>query len=985
MSLTSEQIDGQALELSPGRLTARPGPDLYLYTFTVPDGSLPEIGRRGYFAAGADEHPAYVADRRGPELTLCLSADKPLGQTLSGRFQPAPLPARPEPVRPPGQAAPDGTDLFLDPQEGWVMNAAEAAGHKQTAFEPEYWPRVGRADLPDRLATSGIFFIWSQSSAGRAETTRLLARRLTENNPPLLVVGQAPADLESLTALPDLVYTGAALPDSPLAPASLHSLAALALQAREREQAELRNRLTALQRQEAGVKARQANWTDLEALELRFAELGRRVQGLSKNWDQVRQTVQTSRETWEEASLAAQKSARGLLGWLKPGRSEVLAREARSREALTEAEKTMAVTRKEEESALAEARHLDQRLNLMRLDSQDWTSPGELAAELERLRAQADDLAAALAASSARPRPRLEDFLESAAVIAALPADLAPGGLLHGRRFADILALTSAPPDHAERLFLASLALSADQRLTVLGDFTFWPAWSGRAPAGPEPPNFPAWHSLIVTEDLDPLKMFLALGGLFEAGAIQPAEAPALSRLELGQSAAETSTQTAFTYIVPPTGQVPVPSEGEESPPLPQTPARKKPYAGFSTATAGLGLRAVGEMGPVNPVSALMAVRAALNFARNLTGPGPAVYILTASRAQARLAALMLEDLEAPPGRIFCGEPDDFNYWPQAPLVIIDPAFEAPHVSHPWAWPSFGRQRLMRAWALARDKVWLTGRDEWLSRLSEAAPLAALWRLAGRRPAEADQKSPARTAATTFWEALDKAKEEVWAIVPTFEAFWWRPLEEHFLAAARRRARVTVLTAAPGPDSDREYAAAAIRTLAAYGCTVHLVSGFPGFMAAIDGRHLTWGHFIGGVKGAHIWGGLKSAVLPRAVPELTEIIQMPLINEKMGRKGGGLKNCRLCGWPMVLINQEQSRGYGDDQPLKISCLGHCQGPKNTRRIDEREPFAAPPKCGQDYHTFYQRVWRGRQQWWVCPHHPDGPRCPSYRVVPGDAS
>jgi hypothetical protein len=361
------------------------------------------------------------------------------------------------------------------------------------------------------------------------------------------------------------------------------------------------------------------------------------------------------------------------------------------------------------------------------------------------------------------------------------------------------------------------------------------------------------------------------------------------------------------------------------------------------------------------------------------------VIILTASPAQSQLVSHILKDLEAPPGRIYCGEAQDFRHWPKVPLVILEPAFEAPHLSHPWAWPAFGRQRVSLAWTLAEERIWLAGRDDWLRPLPAGAPLAALWQLAAKSAPEANPHEPRKgVRPPSFWEALDKAKKEVWAIVPTFEPFWWRPLEEHFLAAARRRVQITILSAPPGPGQDREYPSAAIRTLATYGCAIHLAKGFPGFMAVVDGVHFTWGHFVEGSQGAHIWGGLKSAELPLAAPFLSEIAQIQTINEKLGRKSGGLKNCRVCGWPMVLINEEIMRGYGDEQPLKVGCLGEHGGKFQHRRLDEREPFLAPPKCGVDNSTPYQRKGRGRAAVWVCPHHPDGPRCPSYKVVPGDA-
>jgi hypothetical protein len=152
---------------------------------------------------------------------------------------------------------------------------------------------------------------------------------------------------------------------------------------------------------------------------------------------------------------------------------------------------------------------------------------------------------------------------------------------------------------------------------------------------------------------------------------------------------------------------------------------------------------------------------------------------------------------------------------------------------------------------------------------------------------------------------------------------------------------------------------------------VILASGFPGFLAGVDDRHLIWGA-----------EGMELRLLPPAAPFLAEILQLKLIVEKMGRRGGGLKNCRRCGRPLVLVNQTQLRGLGDEQPLQVGCLG-CPAAGRQRLDERRDPFSAPPKCGLDRLTPYQRLHHGRQEVWSCPLHPGGPDCPSYRVIPGD--
>jgi RNase P subunit RPR2 len=194
------------------------------------------------------------------------------------------------------------------------------------------------------------------------------------------------------------------------------------------------------------------------------------------------------------------------------------------------------------------------------------------------------------------------------------------------------------------------------------------------------------------------------------------------------------------------------------------------------------------------------------------------------------------------------------------------------------------------------------------------------------------------------------------------------------LDAGRRHLDVTVLCQPPG-EGDFDFAGPALKKLGLHNCAVGLATGFPGFLAVVDGRHLLWG-----APGAE----LRPLDLPLAAPALAEILQLKLIIEKICRRGGALKTCRRCGRPLVLINQSQLRGLSDEQPLQVSCLG-CNQNLGRQRLDEmRHPFKSPPKCGVDHHTPYQKLSLGRhQEAWVCPLHQGGPACPSFRVIPGD--
>jgi hypothetical protein len=823
---------------------------------------------------------------------------------------------------PPGRPVTPGAAIFLDPQEGWLWSATEAAGQKTSLYEPAQWPVVARRDLPARLGTGSLSFIWLQEPDPGGATPFLLAGHFLRTEGRLLVVGDSPADLEPLAELPGVLYVGEARDDSPLARASLAAEMDRRRLAREARLVDGQRLVAELRSAEAAPKARLDLWSDLEALESRFEEMGRDLERRSRGWAKVRADADKLQSAWAASAKKAggfwgrlERRLGSLWGWL--AHSLVLA-EKRRREKLEAAEAAVREVRRAEEAALGEARDFSERLNRMRRESDFWPAREELTAKLEQLAEEQKTAAEALAAEEARPLPEPAHLLAEAPLVLALAADSAEIDVI----FPAVLRLASLRPDPAARQNLAALVLNAEKHLVIIGDFTFWPVWSGRAPALPEAPDKPAWQGFKVAEEESELKEFLASGGLFRPAPAKGRPGPGLVRLELGSA-------------------------------------------------VGLGLRAFGEMGPVNPVSALAVAQAALAFARGRPEE-PAVIILTASKSQGRLIELMLQDLEAPPGLVLAGEPEAFNGWPPAPLVILEPAYEAPHQGHPWAWPTFGRWRLQLAWALAGEQIWLAGRDEWLRRLPVAAPLAVLWRAA--EPMRAPKVALENPPDTSIRGILDLARSEIWAFLPTPAESWWRGWEGPLLTAARRRSTVTVLTAPPEPEGNFDFAAGALRKLGTNNCSVVLALGFPGFLAGVDGRHLIWGS-----EGAE----LKSALLPLAVHGLAEILQFKLIIEKAGRRGGGLRTCRRCGRPLLLINQSELRGLGDEQPLKVGCLG-CPAATNRQRLDERrEPFTAPPKCGLDGSISYHRHGQGRHEVWACPSHPGGPDCPSYRVIPGD--
>lgn len=959
-------MEEQTIELKGGLALGQAAGD-FLYLFNCPGPGL-WAGRRGHFDCEAGLFPARVEDKSPAGLMLAVAGQAgPSG--LSGRFKPGPRPSklklRPEPET----SYPEGWETFLDPQEGWLMRLAEASAGQSPPLKAELWPRLDAEALGAELG-SGICFIWRQKPSSGAPLAQV-AEAMRKRGGRLLIAASTAEDLKPVASLQEALFCGPAPSSSPLfGPSLAHKILELE-KIREAEEAELRDNLAQIQRRQAAVRAQQGSWEDLAQLESRFKEAEALAAELQSQRQSAESELETASRAWEKNASAVE--AGGLMSWLRPAQRAQKAAQAAeaARVAVEEAENKVDQLRQRQQSLANEALNLSQRLSHSRQESETWPSPEELAERQQALKQQTELAAQALAAACARPKPQAEELLERAETVLALTADTEPGEKLAGSRFDHILLLISQPPDLDGRAQLASLALMASTSLTIASDFSLWPIWGGEPPYS-EKEGRPLWRGFTVAEESDDLSLFLAQGGLFELHREFPAGTPALKQLELEPKKRPESL--SFNYIVAPRTEEDESGCGGEL-----RPQRPEPQGGLPL---GLGLRAVGDLGPANPISALMIARAAANFAR-LRAQRPAVTVITASPAQARLIELMAEDLGLPAEALKAGLPEDFFGCPPVPLVILEPAFESPHLSHPWAWPSFGRQRLAQAWRLAEEEIWLAGRRLWLERLPEAAPLALLWKRAEEPAAEADF-SDRRPSPPPFWEALDRAKEELWAIVPTLEPAWWRPLEEHFLAAAARRVRVHILIESPEPGQDRQYLASVLKTLGSYGCQIYLSRGWPGFLALVDQRHLSWGHFPSGARNGHIWGGLDSAELPAAGAALTELVQLRLIDDKMARRGGGLKSCPRCGWPLIVVNQSQSRGLADEQPLKLDCLGGCQeGRRRSRRLDEREPFKSPPKCGVDGKSCYERLLRGRQEFWVCPQHPDGPLCPSHRVLPAD--
>jgi hypothetical protein len=390
---------------------------------------------------------------------------------------------------------------------------------------------------------------------------------------------------------------------------------------------------------------------------------------------------------------------------------------------------------------------------------------------------------------------------------------------------------------------------------------------------------------------------------------------------------------------------------------------------------AGPSRRAYGDIGPFCPGSALASVRLAAETVKKAasTGDKAVVHIMTASKAQASLVRALLDDFGRPEG-IAAGEPQDFELWPRADLVILDTALAPPQTANSLTIPETGRPSILRALSLASGALAVCASPEAIEGLPEKSLLSRLWsRLSDSAWAGWLPLQPA-----PFWEALDQAKTEALMVLPPFDQAWWPPLAGHFLSALRRKVKLTVITELPA-EKERQYPGQVIRELRLYGATVILSQGFHDLMSLIDGRHFTLGA-PGGQSGPRRWPFLVALDLPAAVPLIMSLFQHRTLQEKLGP--GGPQGCPLCGWPYLLINQGRPRDFDYRQGLRLGCLNpSCANHKRPRRLDERWPFTSPPVCPVDGQSVYDLKTVGRTRSWVCPKH--GADCPTYRLVPGD--
>jgi hypothetical protein len=625
---------------------------------------------------------------------------------------------------------------------------------------------------------------------------------------------------------------------------------------------------------------------------------------------------------------------------------------------LDEAERAMRRVRLEVESLLSEARTVESELLEAKDRVRELPSKESLVLELAALKNVGQELSSQAANLEL---PIQDSHLESEVLATSKVIVARLGSALPIRSVESLILAAPVVTDPQGREALTAFALMAKKRLAVVADFTSW-SWIAPAPAGEG--EEPAWRNYMASGTLKRSQDGSQDGSLsWPASFLGPL--PALAPSD-GNHGINIKAKPKASYLQPDPSKFSFLGK-----------------MGFVTGLAklplnyptGPALRAFGDSGPFCPASALASVRLAVEASRKADASGEKadIYVMTASKAQAALARSLLRDFGCPK-RIIAGEPQDFELWPQAAMVILDTALAPPQASNSLSSAEIGRPSTLRAISLAAGALVVCASPASIESLPPKSILHKLWSgLADSAwPGWLPLQSP------PFWEALDQAKNEALIVLPPFEEDWWAPLSGHFMSALRRKVKITVIAELPG-EGARKYPGQAIRELRLFGANVVLAKGFCDFLTMVDGRHFSLGA-PGGQASQKRWPFLLSLDLPLTVPLIMSLFQYQTLQAKLGP--GGLNNCPLCGWPYLLVNQGRPRDFDYRQALRLGCLNpSCANHKRPRRLDERWPFTNPPTCPSDGLVTYELRATGRYNNWVCPKH--GPNCPTYRHVPGD--
>jgi hypothetical protein len=934
----SEPVKSSGLFLTDGRALPYPGRHLVAFTNL---GGRANPGPLGSLAWGSKTLEAFLISPPGPQLIFLTPKSWPLNET-QGR-------ALWEPTDdlwlPPGQAGVPGINEFLDPQTGWLRAVKDFEPHGQSKDPLASLVLKGWEEWPAKIPL-GVSFMWQEKSKTPQTAAQIIDLLPKEESLWIIsdqedFLGQLAQILQN-KGLP-LVALGPAL-DPALQTLELNYLIDQKSSLHAEKLAAKRSQLDFQRQRQRDVQAKLQKWEYLKTLEGDLVRLTNEVKNRETVWAFHSGELAQARDSWVDT--APRRSFWSIFKRKKSHYEKNLADTH-----LQAAETEMARVRREKTSLLEEAKKLTEKLEATQDLVKTLPKVETLSQELLNIESQSlslsqsiGDLALAWSRSG-----ETHNLLSQKPVLLIYPGwgaeSLADFGAVD-----NLLLLGPHGHNPLDRRIIAQSGKWPVKRLITVGDFTSW-AW--------EPSEYSeaseAAEAAVSSEPDQDVKF--------------PPSQPVPQK-------------AYYSYLAPSTAASPNPLDLLG--PLPQVALQSPPDPGRYPFLAELGLKSVlnswnwpgpwgpvwrglGDYGPFCPVSALASVQLALK-AREISSD--LIYILAPSPGEGILLRTLIQDLAPGSNNIAAGEPAELADWPKAALVILDTALGP----NPWNWPD-RRSQLLEALRLTDGALVIIGQPE-TSDESVRSPLAKLWQAA--QPFWPKMTWPPKTT-NTLWQALDQALREGFFCFPVFEPHWWAPLSLHFQAALNRQVKITILAQVP-PEDKKEYCGTVIRDLKLFGAQVILSEGFSDLFGLIDQKHFNWGLPGRVVSGRLDWNNLWNMEIPSAGPHIAEVIQAPLIAEKLGPRG--FRNCPQCGWPYVLINNVTAKDFNHRQPLRLGCLNPgCPNHHNPRRLDERWPFLTPPVCPKNNITSYVRIPKGRSEIWFCPDHED---CPQYKVIPGDA-
>ncbi|MDR1084664.1 MAG: hypothetical protein LBP22_07330 [Deltaproteobacteria bacterium] len=942
------------LILTHGRKLHYPGRHIYAFSFT---GGPLTPGYLGCLSWGSKTLEAHLISPPGPELIFLTPESWPLAET-DGRAKWEPnedpwLPLSESPGVP-------GLSEFSDPASGWLSSVNDLC------FKPaDFYSDFNRLfpaweALPDSPPRLGVSFVWD--NLDRLAQTIL---GLTASLPPeesLWVL----SDREDILAMAagalknqprDILVLGPALNET-LAEAELSHLLALKSSQKAEELASLRSKLDFQRSIEKNINIKLQKWEYLRTIEEDLERLNREVAYRETVWAFHSGELSAAREDWT-------KSRQEKSFWSFFKRKKTDSEKKLAAVHLEAAETEMTRVRREKTSLLAEAKKLTEKLTALKEMVKTLPSALKLKEELRAIAAECQKINTEIGDKvlSFSPVTESRKLLRGRPAVIAFPGWATSENLADFGQVDNLLVLSPSGYNVNSRKALALLAAWPYKRLIIAGDFSTW-FWGNETEENPSLKESP----------IDIKRPEVRENEIQDKKPQKPEEA--LKKPKAWSSyltpTPETRTQSPLRLLSP------LPETALTRPPKPD----KFPWLAELGIKSALNIwswpgpwgpvwQAAGENGPVNPVSALASVNLALT-AKKLS-PNAPVYILAPSPAQGALLRAFIGDLAPQVTGLSAGDISELADFPPAALVIAD---TAQGLKHPWSWPGSGRQALLEAVRLTEGALVFIGHDKQIKALPPLTPLTRLW--SAGTSVRPNFKWPPQ-GPLTMWEALDKAQREAFFCLPVFEPGWWTPLSVHFQSALNRQVKITVLAAVPS-EAHKEYCGTVLRDLKLYGAQVILAQGFSDLTGLIDQKYFTWGEPGPSKAGRPDWTGLWTVDTPKAGSCLSQIIQAPLIAEKLGPKG--FRNCPQCGWPYLLLNKAQLRDFDHRQPLRLGCLNPgCPNHHRPRRLDERWPFLNPPICEKNRATVYVREPKGKSEIWVCPEHED---CPHFKVIPGDA-